>query len=593
MRRFLKPGAYLLALLFMLTVILSALPVKVHAGEALSDAGINLKTSYSNGEIEISLIDPSITGYENEMTLFAKDCTPWASYYDMVDSVFLDWGVKDISVEAFYNFTLLEKLTLPATVYYIGENAFQQCNNRLKTVEFGGSQAEWDELTEMIQPGNYSLLNAALVIMKLDSYTLDLQPYVASGGAYSVTDKEEDVKKYGRMVSETLDLMSYPGLITTTSITYGESDWEERTIDLDKDGTDDLEVKRPDPYEDSYTFTPLPGASIAESITLDVPEEMQHKIYDQHCIYCDKLTIVFRKDISKAKVTAKNMTETGSALKPEPTVVLDGKTLVKGTDYTVSYSNNVKPGKATVTVTGKGGYTGKATGTFTIYGDISKAKVTAADQTATGSALKPAPKVVWNGKTLKKGTDYTVSYSNNVKPGTATVTVTGTGSYRGTAKGTFKIKPKPTAAPTPTPAPKPETVTMYRVYNKNSGEHFYTANKNERNHLVALGWRDEGVGWIAPKTSKTPVYRLYNRKAGDHHYTTNKKEKDHLVSLGWEYEGIGWYSDDAKGVPMYRQYNKNAKSGSHNYTKSKKENDYLVSIGWRAEGIGWYGVKTE
>ena len=136
-----------------------------------------------------------------------------------------------------------------------------------------------------------------------------------------------------------------------------------------------------------------------------------------------------------------------------------------------------------------------------------------------------------------------------------------------------------------------EVVAMHRLYNPNSGEHFYTANVAEKNMLVGVGWRYEDIGWYAPKKSNTPVYRLYNPNAGDHHYTMSKPERDHLVKVDWRYEGIGWYSDDAKGVPLYRQYNPNAKAGSHNYTTNKAENDMLVRVGWRAEGIGWYGVK--
>ena len=134
-------------------------------------------------------------------------------------------------------------------------------------------------------------------------------------------------------------------------------------------------------------------------------------------------------------------------------------------------------------------------------------------------------------------------------------------------------------------------IPMYRVYNPNSGEHFYTASEGEKTHLVAVGWKDEGIGWYAPMESAEPVYRLYNANAGDHHYTMSAGEKDMLVSVGWSYEGIGWYSDPAKSVPLYRQYNPNAKAGSHNYTTNKAENDMLVRIGWRAEGIGWYGMK--
>ena len=134
-------------------------------------------------------------------------------------------------------------------------------------------------------------------------------------------------------------------------------------------------------------------------------------------------------------------------------------------------------------------------------------------------------------------------------------------------------------------------VEMYRLYNPNSGEHFYTAKAGEKDALVKVGWNYEGIGWNAPGSSIKPVYRLYNANAGDHHYTMKEKEKDVLVEAGWTYEGVGWYSDVNEGVPLYRQYNPNAVSGSHNYTTNKKENDALVKLGWKEEGIGWYGVK--
>lgn len=64
------------------------------------------------------------------------------------------------------------------------------------------------------------------------------------------------------------------------------------------------------------------------------------------------------------------------------------------------------------------------------------------EKTYTGKALKPAVTVKYDGKTLKNGKDYTVSYKNNKKPGLATVTVNGKGEYSGTATATFKIAPK-------------------------------------------------------------------------------------------------------------------------------------------------------
>ena len=144
------------------------------------------------------------------------------------------------------------------------------------------------------------------------------------------------------------------------------------------------------------------------------------------------------------------------------------------------------------------------------------------------------------------------------------------------------------------------TQVMYRLYNPNSGEHFYTASTVERDATIAAGWNDEGIGWTAPNESNTPVYRLYS--GTDHHYTMSIVERDHLIDVGWTLEGdnaegIAWYSDDQKRVPLYRQFNPNVdptaplnNSGSHNYTTSLEEHEQLISIGWRGEDVGWYGV---
>lgn len=75
---------------------------------------------------------------------------------------------------------------------------------------------------------------------------------------------------------------------------------------------------------------------------------------------------------------------------------------------------------------------------------VSNAEVSLSQSSYTydGNAKKPSVTVKLNGKTLKLNTDYTVSYSNNVKPGTASVTVTGKGSYAGSIVKTFTIKDK-------------------------------------------------------------------------------------------------------------------------------------------------------
>ncbi|MFC4653062.1 GH25 family lysozyme [Lactococcus nasutitermitis] len=126
---------------------------------------------------------------------------------------------------------------------------------------------------------------------------------------------------------------------------------------------------------------------------------------------------------------------------------------------------------------------------------------------------------------------------------------------------------------------------VYRVYNPNSGEHFYTENSYEAQQLDKTGWNLEGVGWSAStSTSSSPVYRLYNPNGGYHFYTMSSYEKNSLVKSGWRYEGISFRS--AGSTPIYRAYNPH--NGMHNYTTNAYEQNSLVKAGWKNEGIAFY-----
>ena len=136
-------------------------------------------------------------------------------------------------------------------------------------------------------------------------------------------------------------------------------------------------------------------------------------------------------------------------------------------------------------------------------------------------------------------------------------------------------------------------VDMHRIYNPNSGEHFYTKDEKEKDALVNVHhWVYEGVGWVAPDISAVPVYRLYNKTGGEHHYTVDKAERDALINkYGWKDEGIGWYSDEGKTVPVFREYNPNAFANNHNYTPDLNEHNALINIyNWKDEGTAWYGI---
>lgn len=123
----------------------------------------------------------------------------------------------------------------------------------------------------------------------------------------------------------------------------------------------------------------------------------------------------------------------------------NGKKLIVDKDYTVEITDNRNAGLAAVTITGTGNYTGIAVKNFTIEpADLEKCTVTLSytSTTFSGSAKKPAVVVkTAKGTTLKKGTNYTVTYENNKEAGTASVIVTGIGNYAGTVTKTFMIKP--------------------------------------------------------------------------------------------------------------------------------------------------------
>lgn len=171
------------------------------------------------------------------------------------------------------------------------------------------------------------------------------------------------------------------------------------------------------------------------------------------------ITVDGEEQYSQSELTAENtevtlsaasLAYTGKALKQTVTVMFtpageaEPLTLVNNTDYTVTYKDNTNVGTATITITGKGAYSGTITTTFKItQASVSKATITGvASKAYTGKALTQTPVVKVGTRTLVSGTDYTVTYKNNTNVGTATMTVKGKGNYSGTITKEFAITPK-------------------------------------------------------------------------------------------------------------------------------------------------------
>ena len=163
----------------------------------------------------------------------------------------------------------------------------------------------------------------------------------------------------------------------------------------------------------------------------------------KECTVCGKvlqtaeIPALGAKDISRAKVTvASKVTFTGTSRKPAVTVKLSGKELVKNTDYTVKYSNNKAIGKATVTITGKGKYTGVIKKTFKIV--PMKQVITSVTAKTKAFAVKWTKDLNVDGYQIKYSTksDFSGGKSVYVKKNT-TVSKTFTGL---TAKKTYYVK---------------------------------------------------------------------------------------------------------------------------------------------------------
>lgn len=145
---------------------------------------------------------------------------------------------------------------------------------------------------------------------------------------------------------------------------------------------------------------------------------------------------------------------TGSAIEPAVTVKDGETTLTLGTDYDVTYSNNVNAGTATVTITGKGNYSGETAATFTIAKSMTNEDITITipEQTYMGSELTPVITVKDGETVLAENTNYTVTAPSVTvqDAGNYTYTITGAGYYAGSREVLFTIAKATPTVTTPT-----------------------------------------------------------------------------------------------------------------------------------------------
>ena len=138
------------------------------------------------------------------------------------------------------------------------------------------------------------------------------------------------------------------------------------------------------------------------------------------------------RDLEDAEIrlSKTSYTYTGKNICPGVTVTYDDEKLIKGTDYTVTYSRNINAGSAYVTITGKGKYEGRIRRSF---------KITRAAQSLTlkagASRLAVARTTMVTAGGARETKKYTFKSSN-----TKIAAVTSAGKVTAKKVGTVKIR---------------------------------------------------------------------------------------------------------------------------------------------------------
>lgn len=179
--------------------------------------------------------------------------------------------------------------------------------------------------------------------------------------------------------------------------------------------------------------------------------KVTYKVADSNENYTGEVTYTFT--ISPKNVTAGMIGTiaaqeyTGSDITPEPVVKDGGVALSLGTDFDLKYDNNINAGEntATVTINGKGNYTGTASRTFTINPkDIKGAVITLQADSLGYTGLMQEVQItsVILGQVELTANDYDIVNNSNEQinaDDSITLTIAGKGNYTGTATTTWKI----------------------------------------------------------------------------------------------------------------------------------------------------------
>lgn len=276
--------------------------------------------------------------------------------------------------------------------------------------------------------------------------------------------------------------------------------------------------------EVSYTYTGRDNTTYAESttaptnvgdytVTATFAESNTHNACKATADFSITHKSIVADDFT---LSATEFTYNGSEQKPA-VLAAEGSKMVEGTDYTVKYPDkSTIAGSYTVTVTGKGNYTGNVTCTYTIKQANGSGSVTMADYTYGDEAPAPKPASATNGTAGvsytyegRDGTNYTASTTPPTNAGSYTVTASFKESANATtctATANFTVHPKGLVA---------DNFTLSIA--KNPTEFTYNGSEQKPTVLVADGSN------LAKDTDYTVTYPEASINAGSYKVTVTGK----------------------------------------------------------------------
>ena len=347
-----------------------------------------------------------------------------------IKTVVIPDTVKYIDDESFYGCTALESVTFGNGVEEIGDYAFENCTSLSKVYipvsvkKIGAEAFGYTFGSELTLNKNFSMTcaknSAAEEYAKkngiaYDTYQVKIDELAVSG----IKDKEYT----GKPVTQNIVIKNGSVVLdegTDYTVTYSANT---------KVGTVEVTITGTGSYigEIKSSFDILPAKQQIQKLEtrfkgffIDWAQKGSATGYEIE--YSTKADF---KDSTVKKLTAN---------KPD-TLTISG--LTAGNKYYVRVRSYTNVGEKVY----YGAWSDSKNVTAAKY-DITKSAISGiSTKTYTGKNITQSVKVKYNGKTLKSGTDYTVSYSNNKKVGTATVKITGKGQYGGTVSKTFKINP--------------------------------------------------------------------------------------------------------------------------------------------------------